>query len=123
MEEFETLRRELLHNPEFADEYQGLLSADDESDASERFASAGLFLRAQREGQHLTVHEVASRAGLHLKHLEQIENGIAAPSYGSLVAAAEVLGSDVADQIRQWNDECPFELPANNGRRPAPFGV
>lgn len=121
MVEFETLRRELLGNPEFADEYQGLLSADDKSDAGERFASAGLFLRMQREKQHLQIHEVAARAGLLVRHLEQIESGAAPPSYDSLIAAAEALG--VAGQIRQWNKEHPFELPENNGRRPAPFGA
>lgn len=60
----------------------------------------GTRLRELRERRGLTARELAAQAELHGSHVTRIERGAANPALSTLVSIADVLGTSVADLVR-----------------------
>jgi quercetin dioxygenase-like cupin family protein len=56
----------------------------------------------------MTLREVAEGAGLSVGFISQIERGIASPSLSSLVAVAQVLGTDVGEFLSRPESGAPL---------------
>lgn len=72
-------------------------------------------LRQRRQSLGLTLREVATRAGLSVGFISQIERGITLPSLSSLVSVSRVLGMQVGDFLSQPKVTEPM---TRHGERP-----
>lgn len=80
-------------------------------------ASLGRVARRLREEQHLTLADVAARAGISAPMLSRIETGHATPSFETIVALAQALGTRPAlllQDVGVEDDEAQW-VPAGQG--------
>ena len=68
-------------------------------------AQLGANLRRQRQGQGLTLAELAQSAGISSAMLSRLENGAVSPSLDTLSALADALGSAPATLLRDESDQ------------------
>lgn len=79
----------------------------------------GEHLRTARKSAGLTLHDVATGAGLSVSFISQVERGLATPSLSSLASISSILGISIADCLRQPSNPAPH---TRNESRPV-YGV
>ena len=70
----------------------------------------GNILKVYREKTRKNQSEVASRAGISISMLSQIERGVVSPSIDTLVGVCNALGLDIADLFRRITPDAPVRL-------------
>ena len=78
----------------------------------------GLRLRALRERAGLTQEEAAELAGLHVKHLQRLERGVANATLATLVACARVFAVSLASILSDERTAEVFERLEPGAERP-----
>jgi transcriptional regulator with XRE-family HTH domain len=73
----------------------------------------GARIRTHRQGNHLTLKQLAEKVGCTDAYLSQIENGRVSPSISSLKRIADALQTKITDFFVESEDDDPVVLPTN----------
>ena len=74
--------------------------------------SIGNILKVFREKTRKKQGEVATKAGISISMLSQIERGVVSPSIDTLFCVCKAVGMDIADLFRRISPDAPVRLHA-----------